>query len=147
MSNEVKNTIKDFVNSDLLKKQYSRLDNKQRKQLHLVCKELQFGHESTGQNNNRVFEISVKNAENKTKVLKEYTLTEWTKKNENGHNDGRGSSYKMNKISKMYCCDCGKTGDECDIGFARDGSIMCYECYEEDPELSNYKWELASDCC
>lgn len=44
-------------------------------------------------------------------------------------------------IAKKYCGDCGRHGDECELGIRRDGEYQCHECNEEDPYWSAFKWE------
>lgn len=48
-------------------------------------------------------------------------------------------------LAERYCGECGKTGDKCDIGWARNGSIMCCDCWEEDDYWKDYKWESMYD--
>ena len=49
-------------------------------------------------------------------------------------------------VDRKSCDSCGCGNDYSALGFARDGTILCVDCWEADPVLSPYKWEDLESC-
>ena len=56
--------------------------------------------------------------------------------------DERFEMYIQNK--ECDCCGC--SNSECELGYARDGSVLCSDCVDNEPELSCLKWESIRSC-
>ncbi len=51
---------------------------------------------------------------------------------------------RKRRFEDATCSECGADRDEAQLGMARDGSILCGECYEES-DMNCYKFESLSD--
>ena len=146
ISKDARETIKDFVDGcekNEFKKSYT-LNNEVRKELHAICTDMKFNHHSSGEGESRKLEISVSSTF-KFATPSDRTRNNWERKKKQREQRIKREYYETNvlprKLSKKYCGDCGRNGMECDLGWARDGSIQCAECNDQDEILSCYKWE------
>lgn len=136
----VKDTLLVFFESGANAQKFKIKDNYTRLRVHELAATMGLKTESTGSRKNRTIHIWKPEGYSfflpeAGEVLEEH--------GERYDRQGEQSPKETLKewMGRKYCGDCGRYGDRCELGIRRDGEYQCYECNQEDPYWSAYKWK------
>lgn len=143
---ETKNVLKTFLSSNESSMTFTNLGDKNaiRKEIHQIAELFGLQTHSEGERTNRTIVIS-KPSTFEPSTPRTVNIETYKKKKDKE----RGRAIRHDRFEKWvnskYCEECGAKYPD-DLGYARDGTVLCLDCYENDEELSNYKWESLESC-
>ena len=146
----------DFLRSGEQKTSRIILDNHKRRQVHTLARMFDLDSKSTGDEETRTMHISRPAGFDlvaKVQDLQELDADQVVERmNEVSLASGHPTRHQVRQanfehwVRKKRCGRCGCSNDKCDLGIARNGETICFDCNEADEVLSGYKWEDLQSC-